>query len=456
MSERAQRPHQPTDPRASSGQLEELLREVVQTLAPLDRTPCSPGERTAAEWLERRLWTIPGVHVALEEAPSWGTFPPTSAALGLLGLAGAVLVRAGRPRAGLPLAACSFAGIVDEAQNGPRVVRRLMRRRRSTVNVIARVGGSPLRRRGERTPPEDGGVAEGAWAAERDAGMDLRGPARRYGIDTLVVLAHHDAPQSGIIFDQSVQRRLHELAPGFVERQRTSPPQWWIGLAGPLATIASAALRRPRLARAGVALGALGVALVADVWRTSTVAGANDNLSGVAALVGLAELLRERPLPGLRVLLVSCGAEETLQDGVRAFITRHRGELPAGRTCFINLDTVGSPHLAMLEAEGPVWMEPYAGPWLRELLADCARRLGTPLLRGFRARSSTDSVIPSRAGYSTATLVSLTDWRVPANYHLPSDVPGNLDYGTVADAARLVHEVARELAGARAAAPHEP
>jgi hypothetical protein len=55
-------------------------------------------------------------------------------------------------------------------------------------------------------------------------------------------------------------------------------------------------------------------------------------------------------------------------------------------------------------------------------------------------------VIPSRAGYATATLVSMTDWRSPANYHLPSDVPANLDYSTVARATRLVHEIARALA----------
>jgi hypothetical protein len=100
----------------------------------------------------------------------------------------------------------------------------------------------------------------------------------------------------------------------------------------------------------------------------------------------------------------------------------------------------------MLEGEGPIWMEPYAGVWLRDRLADLARRLEIPLERGFRARSSTDSVIPSRAGYPTATLISITDWRLPANYHLPSDVPANLDYGTVAAASRLVHELARTLA----------
>jgi hypothetical protein len=399
--------------------LEGVLREVVEALAPLERTPCSPGERQAAEWLAARLGAVEGVEVALEEEPSWGTFPPTATMLGLLGAAGAALVLARRRAAGMLLAGVALAGIVDEAQNGPRILRRLVRRRRGTVNVLARSG----------------------WHRGESA-----------GVDTLVVLAHHDAPQTGLLFDQTLQRRLHALAPELVGGAKTSLPQWWIGLAGPLCTILAATGRR-RLARGGVLIGVLGAALVADVWRSETVPGANDNLSGVAALVALAELLRERPLPGMRVLLASCGAEETLQDGIRAFLARHREELDPRRTAFVNLDTVGSPHLAMVEAEGPIWMEEYAGPWLRERLAVCAQRLEIPLERGFRARASTDSVIPSRAGYAIATLVSITDWRSLANYHLPSDVPVNLDYGTVADATRLVHELARTLAAEAARQP---
>jgi hypothetical protein len=399
------------EPMSEEPALEAVLREVVETLAPIDRTPCSPGERHAADWLAVRLAAVEGVEVSLQDEPSWGTFPPTATGLGLLGAAGAALVLAGQRTAGAALAAGALAGIVDEAQNGPRIVRRLVRRRRKTVNLVARMGASE---------------------AEAEAG-------------TLVVLAHHDAPQTGFLFDQTLQRRLHEVAPQLLERVKTPLPQWWVGLAGPLCTIAAAASRRRRLARAGLLIGAFGTAIVADVWRNPTVQGANDNLSGVAALVGLAELLRESPA-GMRVLLVSCGAEETLQDGVRAFVARHRHELDPASTFFVNLDTVGSPHLVMLEAEGPVWMESYTGPWLRDLVAERAERLGTKLHRGFRARASTDSVIPSRAGYATATLVSMTDWRSPANYHLPSDVPANLDYSTVARATRLVHEIARALA----------
>lgn len=388
--------------------LDTVLREVVEALAPIDRTPCSPGEREAAQWLARRLRAVVGVEVALEDEDSWGTFPPTATGLGLLGSAGAALVLRGRRVSGALLALASFAGIVDEAHNGPRVVRRLVRRRRRTVNVVARLG-------------------------EPDAAS------------TLVVLAHHDAPQTGLLFDQTMQRRLYERAPQVLERFKTPLPQWWVGLGGGVATIVGALSARRGPALAGLAFGLLGTAAVADIWRSETVPGANDNLSGVAGLVALAQLLREDPVPGLRVLLVSCGAEETLQDGVRAFVARHREELDPARTAFVNLDTVGSPHLVLLEAEGPVRMESYTGPWLRDLVAAHAERLGIALHRGFRARASTDSVIPSRAGYPIATLVSMTDWRSPANYHLPSDIPENLDYASVADATRLVFEAASAL-----------
>ena len=53
-------------------QLEDVLHEVVETLAPIERAPCSPGERQAAEWLGARLQDIDGVHVELEDEPSWG------------------------------------------------------------------------------------------------------------------------------------------------------------------------------------------------------------------------------------------------------------------------------------------------------------------------------------------------------------------------------------------------
>lgn len=390
----------------------DTLREVVEALAPLDRTPCSPGERQAAEWLGDRLRAAGCAEVALEDEPCWGTFAPTSAGLGALGLAGAVLALSGRGRLGPLLFALSVAGVFDEAQNGPRIVRRLVRRERRTVNVVARAGD-----------PD----------AER----------------TLVILAHHDAAQTGALFDQTLQRKVWELAPWLIEGRKTSPPHWWLSPGSFVLSLAGGLTARRGLQLAGLALVGLGAALMADIARSETVPGANDNLSACALIVALAEMLRERPVEGLAVWLVSAGAEETLQDGVRGFMARHGSELPPGRTFFLVPDTVGSPSLAMIEAEGPMWMEDYSGPDYRDLIASCAREAGVELERGLRARASTDSIIPSRAGYPTAALTSLTAWRALANYHLPSDTPENLDYGTVAAATRLADTLARALAAGR-------
>jgi Zn-dependent M28 family amino/carboxypeptidase len=389
---------------------EASLREVVEALAAIERPPCSEGERRAAEWVAERLRAAGADEVAIEEETGYGTFPPNLLAIGAMATAGAVLALRGRRAAAAAVALAATAAFADEIENGPRVFRRLLRRRRTLTNVVARFG------------PAD---------AER----------------TLLVHAHHDAPQTGAIFDQGAQRKAFEVAPEFMDRFRTSIPLWWLGLAGPLGTLATAASGRAGPARAGVAAALLGVVSMADIARSDTVPGANDNASGVAGLVGLADALAERPPPGLRVLIVSCGAEESLQDGIRTFLARHAAGLPPDRTRVVNLDTIGSPTLAMIEGEGPLVMRDYTDPSFRELVARSAAERGVELERDLRSRASTDSVITSRAGYPTALLSSVTPWRGLANYHWPSDVPENVDYGTVADAVTVAYAVAESLAG---------
>jgi Peptidase family M28 len=383
------------------------VSDVVEALARLERSSCSAGEREAAEWIAARLERA-GCEVELEEERAHGLYMPTLAGLGVAGMAAALLTLAGRRLAGALISIVGAAALVDEAQNGPRLLRRALYPARTTVNVVARAG-------------------------------DPHAPR------TLVVLAHHDAHQTGRLYDQALLMALHRHAPRLLERMRTSPPQWWVGLAGPLLTVIAALTGRRGPARAALAVLALGTAAAAEVARSPVSPGANDNASGVAGLVALAELLRDEPVDGVRVLLVSCGAEEALQEGVRGFVTRHADELDPATTSFVNLETVGSPRLIMLEGEGPIWMEDYADPSFRDLVERCARERGIELERGFRARASTDSVIPSRAGHPTATLTSITAWGALGNYHLPTDTPAHVEHATIERAARLAHAVAAAL-----------
>ncbi|MBA2522852.1 MAG: M28 family peptidase, partial [Solirubrobacterales bacterium] len=316
--------------------------------------------------------------------------------------------RAGR-RLGTLGGAAAAGLIADDISNGARPFRKLVRPEQDTWNVIAQAGD-----------PD----------AER----------------TLVVLAHHDAAQTGKIFDPGVQKALIDRIPGIVERRDTSLPLWWGTLAGPVLAAAGGISGRRGLARAGAALSALSAASMADIRRSPTVPGANDNLSAVAVIVALAEALRKRPITGLRVELVSVGAEETLQGGIYGYCKHHLAKLDREQTWFLNIETVGGPSLALVEGEGCVVMEDYFDlPW-RDLIAKVADRDGVPLRRGMRSRASTDSVIPSRMGVPTATVVAIDRYKALSNYHLMSDVPENLSYPTIACAADLAESLARELA----------
>jgi hypothetical protein len=384
---------------------EAAAREVIETLAPLERRSCSPGERAAAEWIAARLERA-GFEVELEEEPARPLYAPTMAGLAALGAFASLLCLAGRRVPAAVISAVGLATVVDEAQNGPRIVRRALYPERRTVNVVARFGDPGARR-------------------------------------TLVVLAHHDAHQTGRLYDQGLLKALHRRAPGLLARMKTSLPQWWVGASGGVLTLYAAIRGRRGPALAGAAMNLLGGASMAEVALNPVSPGANDNLSGVAALVALADRLAADSPPGVRVLLVSCGAEEALQEGIRPFMARHRGEL--ANASFLNLETVGSTRLIMLEGEGPIWMEEYADPSFRDLVERCAREEGVELERGFRARASTDSAIPSRAGHPTATLTSIEPWGALANYHLPTDTPDRVRHDTIDAAARVAFAVARSL-----------
>lgn len=296
---------------------ESILREVVEALAPLVRAPCSQAERTAAAWIASRLREAGCHHVELEDEASWGSFPPNLIAAGLLGIAGGIAGLAGREPLAIGALLVSIAAVADEVQNGPRVLRRLLRRKRRTVNVVARAGDPDAPR-------------------------------------TIVLMAHHDAAKTGHLFDQTLLKKIYARWPAFVHARRSAPPEWWIGVIAPTVAVLGVVTGQGWLISLGIAGIVAGVALLADIERSETVPGANDNLSGVAALVAIAEELSSRPVPGLDVWIVSTGAEETLQDGIRGFMARHGEELQRRRAVTLNFETVGSPHLGLLEGEGPL------------------------------------------------------------------------------------------------------
>jgi Zn-dependent M28 family amino/carboxypeptidase len=237
-----------------------------------------------------------------------------------------------------------------------------------------------------------------------------------------------------------VFRRFPELN----ARTDTTPGTMWGAIGGPLAVAVGALLGLRRVRKLGAAMSAGYAAAMVDIGVQGTVPGANDNLSGVAVLLSLARALRDDPPPDKRVILLSTGSEESFMEGMQGFARRHFPSLPTESTRFVCVDTVGSPHLLALEGEGMVWMNEYPKDLLAEAKAH-ASRMGIFLYPNLRLRNATDGLIALRAGYPTITIGSVDAFKLPTNYHWPTDTPENVHYGTVADCARLCDALVRRL-----------
>lgn len=388
------------------------LRAVVERLAVMDRPSASPGERAAAEWIAEAL-RARGCRVELESEVAHGGYWWPLGLLAGLAAAGGLAGLRGRRAAAILAGGFASSAMADDLGSGRLWFRRRFLRSRTTTNVLGVAGDREARR-------------------------------------TLVLTAHYDAPHTGLVFHPAPQRIFGERFPKLLERSDTSLPVMWPVFAGPLLVLLGGLAGSRRALRAGAMLGTGTVAAMADIGSRGTVPGANDNLSAVAALLAVARAVHERPVRGLRLLFVATGSEESLQEGMLAFAARHFGAMDPATTSFLNLESVGSPQLALLEGEGMLTMRDYPRAF-RDVVAAAAHDRDIHLWRGLRTANATDGLIPLKHGYPCASLVSVTWWKSIANYHWPTDVPENVNFETVAQAVEVAEAVVRRMADAQAA-----
>ncbi len=260
---------------------------------------------------------------------------------------------------------------------------------------------------------------------------------------TIVVSAHHDAAHSGLVFHPALPQIADRL--GLIEPIETSPALMAPVVGGPLLVALGALTRIKALTRLGIGLAAASTAAMAEIGSRKVVPGANDNGTAVVSLLALARRLAESPVPGVRVLLVSAGAEESFSEGMKAFGERHFDDLPKDSTFFLCLESTGSPHLLVLRGEGFLKMYDYPAPAL-DLLDSTAAELDIWLYPNLRLHNGTDGMEPLAAGYETAVIAGCDDLKQPSNYHWPNDLAENVDFGTVADGIRLSEATIRRLA----------
>jgi Zn-dependent M28 family amino/carboxypeptidase len=180
------------------------------------------------------------------------------------------------------------------------------------------------------------------------------------------------------------------------------------------------------------------------------VPGASDNATGVAAVLALVERFATAPLAGTEVVAVFPGCEESGMGGMAAWMRSPEARaLDPARTLVLGLDTLGAGEPVVLAAEGPPRRQRYRDADLA--WADRgAARAGLPPPRRFTIGGWTDPVLALEAGLPTISLLSVRDGGF-TNYHLPTDTPDRVDWGSVDACTRLAVGIAEAWAEANLA-----
>lgn len=379
------------------------LRERLEELERIERPSASDGERRAAEWLVARFAEL-GAEARIEAEDAHGTYWWPLGLGAALGAIGALLSLRGRRLFGGVLGALGAAGIAEDFPPRQRRLRRLLPRR-TTYNVSCELGDPNTER-------------------------------------TIVFIAHHDAPHSGLVFHPKPAQVADRL--GLIEKTDTSPPLMWPVLGGPLLSALGALTGRKLLAKLGLLFSAGSVAAMTDIGARKVVPGANDNGSSVVALLALARRFAAEPPQGIRVILLSTGSEESFSEGMKAWGERHFPALSRESTFFLCLESLGSPHLLVLRGEGFLKMYEYS-PRALSFMDGLAKEMGVDLVPNLRVRAGTDGLESLAAGYETAALCSCDDLKQASNYHWPTDIAANIDFATVEQAINLSQQAIRHL-----------
>ena len=287
----------------------------------------------------------------------------------------------------------------------------------------------------------------------RRASQNVIAPGKRAGAPARVLLcAHYDAARTGAAFNPKLVARGARLA------TRLSIPIgpfrvlfWSLAVLLPIlgarmAGIDSALISALQLPPTLILL--VGVFMLTDMEFSEVVPGANDNASGVATVLSLAEELDADPPANLDVWVLLTGGEECLQEGMRSFVRAHRADLDRETTYFLNLDTVG---------DGTVRFEACAG-WVvtyrldRRLVELCAaiatadressdRYQARPLIHGLAG----DSMPPRVAGFPATAITCLNSLNYVPDRHTPNDTPDRVDAAALDRAHSFALELVRAL-----------
>jgi hypothetical protein len=174
--------------------------------------------------------------------------------------------------------------------------------------------------------------------------------------------------------------------------------------------------------------------------------GANDNGTGAALVLGLADRFATAPLAETELWFVLTGAEEVGTRGMKHFISTFDQD-PAS-TMFINLDNLGGGKLHYLLGEGMLAFRPY-GPSLTALAEQMASEYAGQVHPKKNLLLPTDGMVPSRAGYQAITFIAFDDDGNLPNYHWYTDTIDRIDRELLYFTETFIHQYVDRCSGER-------
>lgn len=271
------------------------------------------------------------------------------------------------------------------------------------------------------------------------AARDEDGPAT----ERVILCAHLDAPRTGAAYNGWAIRSLaglNRLLPF-----PTSPEAivfWSMALLVPVLGLRMAGIEGSAVSVAQLPQTLMLIAaafMLGEISLSPTSPGANDNASGVAAVVAATERIAAGRPERIEVHALLTGAGESTREGMRSFLRAHRKQLDRAHTRFLEIDCAGRGEprwalrqtAALTERPDPVLRD------LAEALSD-----GEPSRRPLPLAPAGESSVAAAYGYPALMLTAREDEEfVPAGHHTPGDTPAAVDAESIEAVARFAAEI---------------
>jgi hypothetical protein len=386
----------------------DVRREIEDLVAIGRRWPGTEGERRAARHLAGRLREL-GRDATVEHVDTWPNWPISYSLFLALAVAGSA-VSASKPALGALVLVATLALFADATSLLP--LPRRVAGRRASQNVVS---------------PEHGSKP-----------------------GTLVLVAHYDAGRTGLLFSRWAQERRAALSQAVRRPIGPFEPVFWgeivllvccvlrlVGVSGPVVTTVQL------VCTAGLIIA---LALLVDVAVSSVVPGANDNASGVAVALAIADRHGGR-LEHFDVWVLFTGAQEALSGGMRAFVRSCRRQLDRRRTVLLNLDEVGAGTVRFTRREGAL-----IALRCHDRLVQLCEQITEDdedgrafASRGLVLRVPTDAYVARLAGFPAITICCRNTLDYAPEHHRPGDVPARVEDRALEHAIGFCSELIRRL-----------